>query len=118
MLLKIVGVLWILFGLLWLIKPEIFRNRIRKKMNRKMRWIVFGFILMFGIMMMSAIFKAEGFLPKVVGIIGMIIAIRAIMLLTSKTSQKVFDWWGERPLKYFRVAAFIIFAIGVMLMFV
>jgi len=118
MLLKIVGVLWILFGLLWTVKPEMLRNRLKRKINRKVRWIVFGFILVFGIMMMGSIFKTSGLLSKIVGIIGMIIAIRVIMLLTSKTSEKVFEWMARRTVRSFRIGAFLIFVIGVMLMLV
>jgi hypothetical protein len=62
--------------------------------------------------------KTPGILAKIVGVIGMVIAIRGIMLLTSKTSEKVFEWWGERPLVFFRVWGVVVFATGVMLMFV
>ena len=118
MLSKIVGAIWIVLGLLWLIKPEGLKNRLKKKLNRRMRRVVFGFILVFGFLMIGSAFKVPGLLPKIIGIIGMIIAIRAIILLMSKASEKMFDWWAERPLIYFRVWALIILAIGLLLVFV
>ena len=118
MLSKILGAVWIVLGVVWLIKPEILKNRLKRKMTRRMRWVVYGFILMFGFLIVGSVLKVPGILSKVVGIIGMIIAIKAIILITSKTSEKLFDWWAERPLKYFRIWALFIIAIGVMLVLV
>ena len=118
MLSRILGTIWIILGLLWLIKPEGLKNRLKKKLNRRMRKVVFGFILVFGFLMIGSVFKVPGILPKIVGIIGMLIAIKAIILLMSKASEKIFDWWAERPIMYFRICALIILAIGLMLMFV
>ncbi|MGB2661779.1 MAG: hypothetical protein WBD04_05295 [Candidatus Omnitrophota bacterium] len=118
MLAKILGAIWIILGLLWLIKPEILKNRLKKKINRRMRRVVYGFLLVFGFLMIGSAFKVPGVLPKIIGIIGMIIAIKAIIMIMSKASEKMFDWWAERPLIYFRIWALVILAIGVMLIIV
>ena len=118
MLAKILGFIWILAGLLWIIKPEILKNRLKKKMNRKMKWPVHGFILVFGFLLIGSVIKAEGLLPKLIGLIGMLIAIRAILWITSKTSEKILDWWAEKPLSFFRLWALFIFGIGVLLLYV
>jgi hypothetical protein len=118
MLTKILGVIWILLGVLWFFKPEMLRNRLKKKMNRKMKWIVFGFVVMFGFLMIGSVFKAPGILPKVIGIIGMILVIRAIILVTSKTSNKMFEWLEGRPLKVFRIWALLFLAIGLAMLIV
>jgi multisubunit Na+/H+ antiporter MnhB subunit len=115
---KVLGIIWILLGILWALKPDMLKRRLQKKMNRKMRRVVFGFILVFGFLLIGSVLKTPGILAKIVGVIGMVIAIRGIMLLTSKTSEKVFEWWGERPLVFFRVWGVVVFATGVMLMFV
>jgi hypothetical protein len=118
MLSKILGAIWIVLGLLWLIKPEGLKNRLKKKLNRRMRKVVLGFILVFGFLMIGSVFKVPGLFPKIIGIIGMLIAIKAIILLMSKASEKLFDWWAEKPLIYFRVWALVILGIGLMLLFV
>ncbi len=118
MLAKIVGISWIILGFLWVLKPGALKNRLKKKMNRKMKWVVYGFILMFAFMLIGAIIKAQGFLPKVVGLIGLVVAIRSVTLVMSKASGKVSAWWEARPLVFFRIWALIIFATGIALVFI
>ena len=119
MITKIVGTIWALLGILWLLKPEMLKNRLKKKMNKKMRRIVLAFCIVFGVMMTGNIFKLAGIVPKIIGIAGIFITIKAIMLITSKTSEKFFDWWGERPVQVFRVLALVFFGLGMsMLVFV
>ena len=118
MLSKVLGLIWIILGLLWLFKPEILKSRLEKKMNRRMRRVVYGFIRVFGFLMIGSVFKTPGLVPKIIGIVGMIIVIKVIMLITSRTSEKIFDWWGERSLNFFRILALCILAIGIMMMFV
>ena len=115
MLAKILGTIWIVSGLLWLFKPESLRNRLKKRMSRKLRWIIYGFILIFGLLIIGSVLKANGLLPKIVGVIGIIITIKGILLLTSKTSEKIFTWWSERPIVFFRVWALFILVTGLML---
>ena len=117
MLSKILGVIWMLFGAIWLVKPQILKNHMKKKMNRRMRGVVYGFILVFGFLLIGSVIKSPGFLSKVVGIVGAVIAIKAILLITSKTSEKIFDWEREKPLIYFRMWALAVLAVGLMLMF-
>ena len=117
MLTKILGVIWILLGVLWLIKPEMLKKRLKKKMNRKIKWIVFGFVVMFGFIMIGSVFKTPGVLPKIIGIIGMILVIKGIILVTSKTSDRIFGWLEDRPLKIFRIWALVFLAIGLAMLF-
>lgn len=118
MLSKIVGTMWIIVGALWTVKPDWLKNRLARKMNRKMRRIVYVFIMMFGLLLIGSMVKARGILPKIIGIIGIILAIKGILFITSKTSEKMLDWLGERPVKFFRIGAVVILAVGVMLMFI
>lgn len=115
---KILGAIWVLLGTWWFIKPESLKNRLARKMNRRMRRVVLAFVLVFGFLLMGSVFKAPGMLSKVIGVIGLIVAIKAIMMITSKTSEKALEWWGARPVIFFRIWAFCIFVVGVMLMFV
>ena len=114
---KLLGSLWILLGLLWLLKPEALRNRLKKKMSRKIRWIAYGFIVMFGLSLAGGIVRAQGFLPKIIGLIGIIVTIKGILLLMSKTSEKISSWWAEKPIIFFRMWALFILAAGLMLIF-
>ena len=115
MLYKLLGCLWIVLGLLWLIRPAALRDRLKKKLNRKIRWIAYGFIAIFALSLIGSIIKAQGFFLKLIGIIGIIITIRAILLLTSKASERVLGKLAARPLWYFMVAGLLILAIGLIL---
>ena len=115
MLAKIIGAIWVLSGLLWLFRPESLKRRLAKKMSRKFRFIIYGFILMFGIVIIGSVFKAEGIIAKLVGLIGIIISIKAILLLTSKTSDKIVGWFAEKPIKFFRIIACVMIIFGIML---
>jgi hypothetical protein len=115
---KILGFIWIILGILWLAKPQALKNRIERKMNRKMRWTIYGFLIIFGILMVGSVIKAPGLLPKIIGIIGLILIIKGISLLLSKASEKLWKWWAEQPLAIFRLQAFCILAIGIMLILI
>ena len=118
MLSKILGIIGILTGLFWLIKPEALKNRIKKKINRKIKIIVFIFVIGFGLLLIGSIIRAEGFLPKFIGVIGIVITVKGILLLTSKTSEKILEWLQDRSLLFFRACALFIFVMGIMLMLV
>lgn len=118
MLSKILGTIGILTGLFWLIKPEALKNRIKKKINRKIKIIVFIFIIAFGLLLIGSIIRAKGFLPKFIGTIGIVITIKGILLLTSKASEKILDWLQGRSLLFFRACALFIFVMGIMLFLV
>lgn len=112
MLTKIIGFIWVLMGIVWVIRPGMLKNRLQKKMGRKARWVVYGFIIVFGFLMIGSVLKAPGIAAKVVGVAGMALTIKAIMLLTSKTSEKFVSWWSQRPELFFRMLALVFFALG------
>ena len=115
MLTKILGTISVLMGLLWLMKPEALKNRVKKKMNRKLMFIVYGFIIVFGFMIIGSVIGTPGLLPKIIGIAGMIIDIKGILMLTRKGSGKITDWLQAKPLLFFRAWALFIITIGIML---
>ncbi len=116
MLARILGIIWIVLGLFWLFKPGVLKNRLQRKMSRRIRRVVYAFIFIFGIMITGSALKAPGSVAKVLGIVGMVIAIKAVILITSKTSEKMFKWLGERPVVFYRIWALFIIIVGVMLL--
>ena len=112
---KILGIIWVILGILWALKPAILRDRLKKKLNRRMKWTIYGFLMAFGIIMVGSVIKLPGLLPKVLGIIGIILIIKTIVLMVSKTSEKLWEWWLNQPLMVFRVQAVFLIIIGVLL---
>ena len=115
MLSKILGAVTITTGLLWLAKPQILQNRLKKKMNRNLKFTVFGFIIVFGFLILGSVIKAPGLIPKIAGIAGLVIAIKGIRILTSKASERVLEWWANKPLGFFRIWAAFVLATGIAL---
>jgi len=118
MLSTIVGCIWVLLGLLWTFKPEMLKNRIKRKMTRTVKWTVLGFVIFFGFMIAGSVIKASGIWPKVIGILGLIIVIKLIMIFISKTSEKAIAWCADRPLIFFRIWGISLLVMGLMLVFV
>ena len=75
MIYNIVGVIWVILGLLWLIKPEVLKNRLKRKMNRRMKWIVYGFVLVFSFILIGSVIRAQGLFLKIIGIIGIVVTL-------------------------------------------
>ena len=117
MLAKILAVLWILFGTIWMFNPLSLKNWLQKKMTRRMWRVVFFFLLVFGVVMIGSVLKSPGLMSKVVAVIGLVVSIKAIMFITSKTGEKFVEWLDQRSVLFFRVFAGVIVAVGVMLFY-
>ncbi|MFC1698838.1 hypothetical protein ACFL1I_02620 [Candidatus Omnitrophota bacterium] len=115
MLAKILGTLWIILGLLWLIKPEMLKRRLIKKTNRKIKWAVYGFTLMLVFSLLGVVFKAQGAWLKVIGLIGIFALVRIILQFSGRTSQKIAEWGSKQSLLIFRIWALIILITGICL---
>lgn len=114
---KIIGMIWILFGILWLFKPDLLKNRLKKKMSRKVRRTISGIIIVFGLFLIGGIITSPGLLVKIIGIIGVIIMVKAVLVLTSKTSEKALEWLADRSLLVFRIWAGVVLLAGAALVF-
>ena len=115
MIANIIGIIWVVLGLLWTIKPKMLRNRLIKKMNRKMRWTIFGVIFMLVFSLLGAVIKSQGLWGKIAGLIGIFILIRVILFFTSQASKKVSDFWSKKPILYFRIWGIVALVSGILL---
>ncbi|NQS99653.1 MAG: hypothetical protein HQ595_01100 [Candidatus Omnitrophica bacterium] len=116
MLSNILGIIWILLGLLWILKPQMLRRRLIKKTNRKIKWAVFIFTIVLAFSLIGTVFKAEGILLRVVGLVGIFLAVKAIFLLTAKSSTKLADWANKRALVFFRTWGVVVLLLGIFLL--
>ncbi len=114
MLSKILGTLWVLFGLWWLIKPESLKNRLRKKMNRRIRLFVLLFMFVFAMLILGSIFQAKDLFARLIGAAGLVITIQIIKVITQKTSDKLSDFVEGRSIVFFRIGALLILIMGIL----
>ena len=115
MITKILGTIWILLGILWTTKPQLLRKRLIKKINRKMRWIVYGFIVIFMFSLLGVVIKAQGLWLKIAGLLAISFAVKGILSITGKASDKISGFWSEKPLGFFRIWGVVILISGVLL---
>ncbi len=108
------GIILMLIGLLGIINPQRVKKRIIRKMGFRLKLIVYGFILVFAVIILVSTIKAQGFLARIGGIIGLIVTIKVIMLVTSKSSEKLSAFLDAKPLIFFRSWAAIVFVMGMM----
>lgn len=118
MIAKILGTIWIILGLLWLIKPAMLRRRLIRKMTRKMRWVVYGFILMLMLSLLGVVIKAQGLFLKVAGLIGIFVVAKVIFSITAKASEKISGFWTNKSLSFFRIWGFVVLISGILLILV
>lgn len=112
---KILGIIWLVLGILWLAKPQALKNRLKRKISRKMKWTVYSFLLAFGVLMIGSVIKTRGFLPKIIAILGVLLVIKAIFLFLSKASEKLWAWWADQPVPFFRLQALFITIVGIIM---
>lgn len=104
-----------IFALLWLVNPKAFKNRLQRKMNRRLKFIIYAFIMVFAALIIGSILKARGLAAKIAGLAGLIITIKIIMLTTSKSSEAISKWLAGKSLNFFRIWALIAMIMGAML---
>ena len=115
MLYHIIGAFLTAIGILWFIKPEMLRKRLQKKMTRRLKWIGYLFIFVFGCSLLFSALKTEGLLVKAAGIAGLMIAVNIMNLLITKSSKGIAAWWQHRPTVFFRIWAVVIFSAGLVM---
>lgn len=113
---RVIGALWIMLGIFWLLRPEVLRQRIIRKMTRTLKWVLFGFVVTLTISLIGSVFKANGLMIKAASVAGLIIAVRLIVVLGSKTSGRMGDWLSGRNLNFFRLWGIFIVVTGIIVM--
>ena len=116
MLAKILGWAWIIMGVLFILKPQMLKQRLEKKGVKKLKKIFFGIAVVLGFLLITLAWKSEGLLSKIVLILGILSIIKGFLFLNSKAADKMIAWSAKQPLLYFRLAACIHITIGLMIL--
>ena len=116
MLLKILGWIWIISGIIFFLKPLWFRNRIQKKSYKRIRGYLFAIALCLSVLLIKAVWGHPGILSKVALILGIIGIFKAFFFMKGKAADKMLEWFANRPLKIFRLFAAIQIIIGAVIL--
>ena len=116
MFIKILAWLWIIAGIIFLIKPQILRKKLQKKSIRKIRSILFLLAIFLGSSLISVGIKFDGGLAKLILLAGIISIIKGFFLIKAKTYGKLIEWSAASPVIYFRIGGLCYVAVGVILL--
>jgi len=114
---NIVGGVFILLGVFFLLYPESLRRRLRRKATSKLRRYFFAAALSLGILLISACWRHEGLLPKILMLVGIVALFKGLLFLNSKASEKITAWILERPILHLKVFAVGQIALGLLILF-
>jgi hypothetical protein len=74
-------------------------------------------ILVAGLTLVGAVFRVPGIPARIIMLAGLIMTIRAIQLMTTKTSEHVLDWFEGRTVRFYRIWALCVTGMGVLMFF-
>jgi len=117
MLSALTGFIFALFGILFLLFPESLRRSLRRKAVRKIRWYLLAFAFSVGAMLISAGWRQEGVLPKVLMCLGVVALLKGLLFLHSKAAEHVTAWILERPVLHLRCFAGGQIVLGLLMLF-
>ena len=102
---NLVGSIFLLLGVFSLLYPESLRRRLRSKAIWRLRRYFFAAALSLGILLISAGWRQEGLLPKILVLVGIVALCKGLLFLNSKAAEKVTVWILERPAWHIRLFA-------------
>lgn len=114
---KILGIAWVIFGVIFLLKPQMLKNRLQKKGLKKIRKYLFAAALAISSVILSVAWNSQGILAKIVFVFGVIGVFKSMFFLKEKTSQKLIEWLSDRPIKFFKIWAIAQICFGLMIFF-
>lgn len=117
MLIKILGWIWLLMGVLFLSNPGWLRERLQKKSIKKVKRFLFSVAISFGFFFIMAGLTSGGLLSKVVIIFGVISICKAAFFLKAKASEAILIWIRRQPLYFFRICALLYIIFGIFFIF-
>jgi len=117
MLSGLIGLVFILFGVLSLLFPESLRRSLRRKAVWKLRRYFFIAAVSFGILLISAGWKQEGILPKILMCLGVVALLKGLLFLNLKATEHVTAWILERPVLHLRIFAVGQIVLGLLMLF-
>jgi hypothetical protein len=116
MLIKLLGWFWIITGILFFLKPEMLRRRLQKKTLKNLKKYLFLIVITLSIFLISAAWRSEGLLSKVVMVLGIIGIFKGFFLLKAKAAEKILGWFIKQPSIFFRFGASLQIIIGIIIL--
>jgi len=117
MLVKIVGTIWIIMGIIALIWPGYLQKRLGRQSVRKVKKYLFALAVILGVLLIAAAWGHPGWWPKVLVILGIIAIIKGLFFLKGQAAEKMLEWFGRQSLGFFRFAAIVYIILGILIIY-
>ena len=85
----IIGSLLIIFGLIFIFKPMLLKQKIINKSTKKIKKYLFLISLIVGILLISSAWEYHGLIAIIISILGVISIFKAFLFLKSNITEKV-----------------------------
>jgi len=115
MLVRLLGAVVVVMGLIFGIKPEVFQKYV-KFWNSRKRIVIGGIIsFLFGVVFLLSASRCR--VPAVITILGIWAIIKGIILFVLKERRlsTYLEWWSKKPLSVMRLIGIISLAFGVLI---
>ena len=116
MLLKILGWIWLVCGVFFLIKPQWLQDTLKKKSIKKTRKYFAGLALFFGILLIRATWGIDHVLARIVMVLGVIGIFKSYFLMKAKTAEQLINWFTAQSTNFFRAWAVGLIVFGAVLL--
>jgi len=116
MITKIIGIIWVVWGILILVKPEVLRKKLQTKGSKKIKKNLFLLTLFLSITLIIVSLKVSGLLPKILLILGVIGIFKAFIFLKSKASDKLIAFSANLSLSIYRIGGAMYIVLGLAIM--
>jgi hypothetical protein len=109
---KIIGAIWILIGLIGLIKPLYIHNMFKKKAGKRKFKLFIALVFIFGSIIVELFFKYNNVFWRIATAIVFLAALKGFWWVNKKAGEKITGYLSQVPLVYFRIIALIFIAVG------
>jgi len=116
MITKIIGIIWVAWGILILVKPEVLRKKLQTKGSKKLKKNLFLLTLFLSVTLIIASLKASGLLPKILLVLGIMGIFKAFIFLKSKASDRLIAVSAGLSLSVYRAGGAIYIVLGLSMM--
>jgi len=116
MLAKFLGWFFIAMGILFVLKPEILRNKLLKKSNKVLRRFLFSLSVVLGILLINISLRYHGILPKIIMVLGVMAILKGFFLFKEKAADKILEWSLSKSIMLFRIGGCFHIVMGVIIL--
>lgn len=117
MLNKIVGIFFLLLGILFFLKPRLFLRWIQKKAHKRLKLLLFGILFFLGGALLKIGFSFPGWLAKLLILVGLFFLVKGILILKAKASQQILEVSSRIPINVYRASSLFYIILGLYLLY-